>query len=101
LEEASCEISVGGSAGISTLIWDFCELAAFFKDIIIRLIIIGINLSRPKSVSYGSVSVRTRGISHRVSPADRIKRRVISEERFEPKARVGTAYTIGKPRIAG
>ena len=66
---------------MSTLMWDRCELATFFKDMIIRLIIIGINLSRSKVISRGLVVMRARSILHCVAPADGKPRKVISEEK--------------------
>jgi len=37
-----------------------CELAAFFKEMIIRLIIIGTSLAKSKSISHVPVILRAR-----------------------------------------
>ena len=49
-EEVSSRF-IGNLFGTSTLVWSHRELAAFFKEMMILLIIIGMNLTRSKSIS--------------------------------------------------
>lgn len=77
----------------------WCELATFFTEMIVRLIIIGMSLSRSNSVSRTSVIVRAETVSHRVTPADGKQRRLISESRFNPTIRTRATYSAGMDRI--
>ena len=75
--EEKCSGDVDGS---SMLTWGCCcELAAFFKEMIIRVTIIGTRLSRSKSISHASVNVRAEIISHCGSSVDE---RQVSENLF-------------------
>jgi len=55
-EWVSCRI-VGNLLGTSILVVGICTLAAFFKEMIIRVIIIGISLAESKSISHASVII--------------------------------------------
>ena len=50
----SCR-NTGDPPGTSTLVVCSCELAAFLKEMIIRLIIVGISLAKSKSISHASI----------------------------------------------
>ena len=58
-------------------------LAAFFKDMVIRHIIIGINLQRYKSWSTTHI-MRAEVILHPISPVDAGRRKAVSQGVIHP-----------------
>ena len=73
----SCRPNVN-ALGVSMFMWGL--LADFFKEMIIRVIITGINLMRTKSLSHTSLIIRARSISHEKSPTGEEKVRIISKK---------------------
>ena len=100
-ESVSCG-SVGNPAESSTFMQGGrSELATFFREMIIRHIITGMNLSTIKPISPTPVIVRAGIVSHSVSPADGKQRIVISEKQFSQIAGIRATHNIGMVRNPG
>ena len=57
------------------------ELATFFKEMIIRVIIIGINLVESELISHSSNTVRVRNVLHRIPPTSKEPTSMVNEKK--------------------
>ena len=98
-ERVSCKF-IGDTAESPVSRWrDCCELAAFFREMIIRHIITGMSLSRPKSISELSCEQISSHTPFPLSPGK--QKSAISKKRFSPTTRVRMTYATGVYCISG
>lgn len=79
---------------------DCRELVTFFKEIIIRTIIMGTNLAGSEQISHTSLIVGARDTSHRIPPTNR-KQRIISKKGPVQLVCIRTTYIIAISRNDG